>query len=105
MPHLTDGILFWLRSKPGAATAFTLAISALAVVVTTETANAAGALDHSRYGTTKGGQPVEIYTLTNDHGLRVRFLSYGGVITEIDVPDRTGRLDNIVLGLTDHERI
>ncbi len=29
----------------------------------------------------------------------MRFLSYGGVITEIDVPDRTGRLDNIVLGL------
>ena len=37
--------------------------------------------------------------MTNDHGLRVRFLSYGGVITEIDVPDRAGRLDDIVLGL------
>ena len=37
--------------------------------------------------------------MTNDHGLRVRFLSYGGVITEIDVPDRMGRLDNVVLGL------
>jgi aldose 1-epimerase len=29
----------------------------------------------------------------------VRFLSYGGIITEIEVPDRTGRLDNIALGL------
>ena len=38
--------------------------------------------------------------MINDHGLRVRFLNYGGVITEIDVPDRTGRLDNIVLGLS-----
>jgi len=37
--------------------------------------------------------------MTNAHGLRVRFLSYGGVITEIDVPDRAGRLDDIVLGL------
>jgi aldose 1-epimerase len=37
--------------------------------------------------------------MTNDHGLRVRFLSYGGVIPEIDVPDRMGRLDNVVLGL------
>ena len=27
------------------------------------------------------------------------FLSYGGVITEINVPNRAGRLDNIVLGL------
>jgi aldose 1-epimerase len=37
--------------------------------------------------------------MTNDRGLRVRFLSLGGVITEIDAPDRTGRPDNIVLGL------
>jgi aldose 1-epimerase len=37
--------------------------------------------------------------MTNDHGLRVRFLSLGGVITEIEVPDRTGRPNNIVLGL------
>jgi aldose 1-epimerase len=60
---------------------------------------AAAALDHAPYGTTQDGRPVEIYTMTNDHGLRVRFLSYGGVITEIHVPDRAGRLDNIVLGL------
>jgi aldose 1-epimerase len=99
MIQLTDGILCRLRDKSGATTAVALAISALAVVVASETANAAGAFDHSRYGTTQGGQQVDIYTLSNDRGVRVRFLSYGGVITEIDVPDRTGRLDNIVLGL------
>jgi hypothetical protein len=27
----------------------------------------------------------DIFTMTNDHGLRVRFLSYGGIITETDV--------------------
>jgi hypothetical protein len=32
--------------------------------------------------------------MTNEHGLTVRFLSYGGVITEIYAPDRTGHLDN-----------
>ena len=62
-------------------------------------AKAAATLDHQPYGTTQGGQAVEIYTMINEHGLRVRFLTYGGVITEIDVPDRTGRLDDIVLGL------
>jgi galactose mutarotase-like enzyme len=30
---------------------------------------------------------------------RVPFLSLGGIITEIDMPDRTGRLDDIALGL------
>jgi len=87
-------------SKISAGAARACAIAAiLGVAVTVRTANAAGTLDHAPYGTTRDGQAVEIYTMTNDHGLRVRFLSYGGVITEIDVPDRTGRIDNIALGL------
>ena len=72
---------------------------ALAAAIPGRTADAAATLDHVQYGTTHGGQVVDIFTMTNDHGLRVRFLSLGGVITEIDVPDRAGRLDNIVLGL------
>ncbi|MBV8937697.1 MAG: galactose-1-epimerase, partial [Alphaproteobacteria bacterium] len=71
----------------------------LAVAAADGTADAAATLDRAPYGTTQDGQTVEIYTMTNDHDLRVRFLSYGGIITEIQVPDRTGRLDNIVLGL------
>ena len=71
---------------------------ALAASVTGGAAGAA-TLDHAPYGATQGGQAVEIFTMTNDRGLRVRFLSLGGVITEIDAPDRTGRLDDVVLGL------
>lgn len=71
----------------------------LAAAATGGAVNAAGTLDRASYGTTKDGRAVETYTMTNDHGLRVRFLSYGGIITEIDAPDRAGRLDNIALGL------
>jgi aldose 1-epimerase len=73
--------------------------AALAAAVTGGAANAAATLDHAPYGTTQGGQAVDIFTMTNAHGLRVRFLSFGGIITEIDVPDRTGRLDDVALGL------
>jgi aldose 1-epimerase len=78
--------------------AFTIA-AATAAATAGGTANATATLDQAPYGTTQGGQAVDIFTMTNDHGMRVRFLSYGGVITEIDVPDRTGRLDDIALGL------
>jgi len=74
------------------------AIAAALAAIMDGTANAA-TLDHAPYGTTQGGQAVDIFTMMNDHGLRVRFLSLGGVITEIDAPDRAGRPDNIVLGL------
>ncbi len=71
----------------------------LAAAAAGGTAHAAATLDHAPYGATQDGKAVEIYTMTNDHGLRVRFLSYGGIITEIDAPDRSGRFDNIALGL------
>jgi aldose 1-epimerase len=100
MIDLTSNVCFRRHGKliANAGRAFAIA-SVLAAAVTGRMANASATLDHEPYGTTQGGQAVEIYTMTNDHGLRVRFLSLGGVITEIDVPDRAGRLDNIVLGL------
>lgn len=45
-----------------------------------------------------GGTPVSRYTLTSGHGMRVRILTYGGIIQSIEVPDRNGRVDNVVLG-------
>lgn len=37
------------------------------------------------------------YTLKNDNGMQVKVLNYGGIITEILVPDKDGNLENIVL--------
>jgi aldose 1-epimerase len=100
MTDLTGGVRFYLLRKSGAGERRACAIAAaLAAGVTGGTADAAAALDHAPYGTTQGGQAVEIFTMTNHHNLRVRFLSLGGVITEIDVPDRAGRLEDVVLGL------
>ncbi|OMC16284.1 aldose epimerase family protein [Mycobacterium sp. SP-6446] len=45
-----------------------------------------------------GGTPVSRYTLNSGHGMRVRILNYGGIIQSIEVPDRTGRVGNVVLG-------
>ena len=73
--------------------------AALAAAIVGRAANGAATLERAPYGTAQSGQAVEIFTMTNDHGLRVRFLSLGGIITEIDVPERTGRVDDIVLGL------
>jgi aldose 1-epimerase len=95
----TRDVYFCLRGKLSANKARAFAIAALAAAIIGRTANAAATLDQAPYGTTQGGQAVDIFTMTNAHGLRVRFLSYGGVIAEIDVPDRAGRLDDIVLGL------
>ena len=44
------------------------------------------------------GRPVEQYILTNDNGIEVSAITYGGIITSIRTPDRQGRLADIVLG-------
>ena len=41
---------------------------------------------------------IEQFTLTNNNGIQVRAISYGAIITSIQTPDRTGKLDDIVLG-------
>ena len=100
MIDLTSDVCFRLHGKLSANMVCAFAIAAaLASAMMSRTANADATLDHVPYGATQDGQAVDIYTMTNEHGLRVRFLSYGGVISEINVPNRAGRLDNIVLGL------
>ena len=53
------------------------------------------------YGIMRDGRSVTEHMLRNREGMVVRFLSLGGIVTAIEVPDRAGRLDNVVLGLPD----
>lgn len=50
------------------------------------------------FGTLPDGTPVELFTVTNRNGVEIRAITYGGIILSIRVPDREGRLDDIVLG-------
>ena len=43
-------------------------------------------------------QEVEIYTLTNAHGVEARITTYGATLVSLKTPDRDGHLQNIVLG-------
>jgi aldose 1-epimerase len=49
------------------------------------------------FGTTPTGERVDRYTLSNGR-MRVRILTYGGILQTIEVPDRRGRLGNVTLG-------
>ena len=44
------------------------------------------------------GRPIEQLTLTNKNGVEVKAITYGGIITSITTPDRTGAMGDIVLG-------
>jgi len=52
----------------------------------------------SSFGTMPDGRPVELYTLTNQNGLVAKITNFGTIIQELHVPDRQGRLGDVVLG-------
>ncbi len=51
------------------------------------------------YGVMPDGAAVDLYTLGNESGLRVQVITYGGTVVGIEVPDREGVRDNVVLAL------
>jgi aldose 1-epimerase len=63
-------------------------------------------LNKQLYGTTSDGIPVYQYTLTNSQNVEIKIITYGGIITEVNVPDSNGDVKNVVLGfdnLQDYE--
>lgn len=49
-------------------------------------------------GESPNGETITLYILENSHGLRVKILNYGGIITSVETPDKHGKLANITLG-------
>src|SRR5262245_1387005 len=47
---------------------------------------------------TADGQNVDLITLRNGNGITMSVITYGGTILTLKTPDRTGQMDDIVLG-------
>src|SRR5690349_16977584 len=50
------------------------------------------------FGKTSEGQAVDIYTLSNAKDMKIKIITYGGIVTELHVPDRNGKVEDVVLG-------
>jgi len=50
------------------------------------------------FGRTPEGGEAFLYTLTNAKGLRARITNYGAIVVSMEVPDRHGKLDDVLLG-------
>lgn len=55
-------------------------------------------INQTIFGTTQQDETIYAIQLVNDKGMTVTVLNYGGIITEIGVPDKNGLAENIVLG-------
>jgi aldose 1-epimerase len=75
---------------------------ALSMLVASGGAQAAGLTrEHKPFGKTNDGTAVEQYILRNSHGMQATVITYGGVLQSLKVPDKHGKLDDVVLGFDD----
>ncbi|RKS99590.1 aldose epimerase family protein [Flavobacterium sp. 123] len=52
----------------------------------------------SAYGTTEKGEKVDSYKLTNQKGMEVNIITYGGIISSLKVPNKAGKSEEVVIG-------
>ena len=57
-----------------------------------------GTLTKASSGETTNGIAVEIYTLRNAKGMEATIMTYGGIVTSLKTPDRSGKFADVVLG-------
>lgn len=50
------------------------------------------------FGVTSDGKEVTLFTLENKNGMKAEFIDYGANIVSLFVPDKNGKLDDVVLG-------
>lgn len=56
-------------------------------------------IQRREFGHLPDGRLVHEYTLDTGRGLRLSALTYGGIVTRLEVPDARGRVANVVLNL------
>jgi aldose 1-epimerase len=60
-------------------------------------------VEKAKYGATQEGTVIDVYTLTNKNGMVAKVITYGAILTELHVPDRSGKLGDVVLGFSNLE--
>jgi aldose 1-epimerase len=60
-------------------------------------------ISKKNFGRLPAGEAIDEYTLSNTHGLTAKVITYGGIVTELHVPDRHGKSVDVCLGFSSLE--
>lgn len=71
---------------------------------TTQNAKDSVTIVKSDYGTTPKGEKIESYKLKNQNGMEVDIITFGGIITDLKVPNKDGVSENVVTGFNSLEQ-
>ena len=60
--------------------------------------NSAAMPTSASFGKTSDGTEVQLFTLTNANGVKASITNFGGILTSLMVPDKDGKLGDVILG-------
>ena len=69
------------------------------IILSQKPSEAKMSISKQSWGKTPEGAEVDLYTLANANGMRVKIMTYGPTITSVEVPDRNGKTENVTLCL------
>ncbi len=55
-------------------------------------------IEQNLFGAAPDGKSVQLFTLTNENGLRAKIITYGAIVVSLEVPDKNGKIEDVVLG-------
>src|SRR5437870_3753537 len=61
-------------------------------------------LEEREFGKTSEGTVVKVFTLGNAAGMSIKIMTYGGIIVDLEAPDRRGAMTNVVLAADNFEQ-
>jgi aldose 1-epimerase len=88
----------------GAACVLTSTIAASAFAATAATKDYVD-LDRANFQKQVDGKPVDLFTIRNKKGMVVKITNYGARVEQILVPDRHGKLGDVVLGYESIDKV
>src|SRR5580704_8979159 len=71
---------------------------ALAFFVSNYVCSSQAQIKPNAFHRTIDGSQVDLYTLKNSNGLEANITNYGGLVVSLKVPDKNGKLGDVVLG-------
>ena len=84
-----------------------LVFSVVVILGFAMTVSAKPKITKKSFGKTADEKTVEIYILTNSSGAEAKIITYGGTVVSLKVPDKSGKLGDVVLGydsVADYEK-
>ena len=66
-------------------------------------ANNGARVEKAAFGQTTDGTAIESYTIYNSQGASAKLITYGATVAELHVPDKNGKMGDVVLGFDNTE--